>query len=69
MNEELELEEDSVRSADCWVTKWEQECLSEVDTQPNMDEILHNERDLATQKLWLYFQNSATALAQLYKGK
>ncbi|XP_014669284.1 PREDICTED: UPF0472 protein C16orf72 homolog [Priapulus caudatus] len=69
MNDDLELDEDGVHGADRWVTSWEQECLTEVATQPNMDEILHNERDLAAQKLWLHFQNSATALAQMYKDR
>ncbi|MEQ2186566.1 hypothetical protein GOODEAATRI_029876 [Goodea atripinnis] len=47
-----------------WFSKWERQCLEEAE-QDNPDE---EEREQSPQKLWHLFQNSATAVAQLYKG-
>ena len=59
---------------DCsdWLRSWnqfEQQCVEEVEGEGNMEERLAGEREDVAQKLWLSFQNSATAVAQLYKGK
>lgn len=66
MNEDHEREEDPL--ADPWITSWEQQCIQQVENEPDPEERLHMERDVASQKLWQMFQNSATSLAQLYKG-
>lgn len=47
-----------------WFSKWERQCLAEAE-QDNPNE---EEREQSQQKLWHLFQNSATAVAQLYKG-
>ena len=47
-----------------WFSKWERQCLAEAEQDdPNDEETEQNQ-----QKLWHLFQNSATAVAQLYKG-
>ena len=58
----------SDQSPENWLNSFEEQCLQELQTEPNMEENLETERELAEQKLWLQFQNSATAIAQLYKG-
>lgn len=47
-----------------WFSKWERQCLAEAE-QDNPNE---EETEQSQQKLWHLFQNSATAVAQLYKG-
>lgn len=47
-----------------WFSKWERQCLAEAEQgDPNEEET-----EQSQQKLWHLFQNSATAVAQLYKG-
>ncbi|GLD52121.1 UPF0472 protein [Lates japonicus] len=46
-----------------WFSKWERQCLAEAEqNDPNEEET-----EQSQQKLWHLFQNSATAVAQLYK--
>lgn len=47
-----------------WFSKWERQCLAEAER----DEPSEEEPEQSRQKLWHLFQNSATAVAQLYKG-
>ena len=47
-----------------WFSKWERQCLAEADQEEPSEE----EADQSQQKMWHLFQNSATAVAQLYKG-
>lgn len=53
---------------DSWITNWERQCIEEVESGPDLESQIQNEKDISTQKLWLLFQNSATCVAQLYKG-
>lgn len=47
-----------------WFSKWERQCLAEAEREePNEEAVDQNQ-----EKLWHLFQNSATAVAQLYKG-
>ena len=55
-------------SPDNWLNSFEEECIEELHSETNMEEALEKQRELSEQKLWLQFQNSATAIAQLYKG-
>ncbi|XP_015245008.1 PREDICTED: UPF0472 protein C16orf72 homolog [Cyprinodon variegatus] len=48
-----------------WFSKWERQCLAEAE-QDNPNE---EEREQSQQKMWHLFQNSATAVAQLYKDR
>lgn len=66
MNQEEGQDEDQQPN---WLGNFEAECHDELDSEPNMEERLHSERELAIQHLWLMFQNSATAIAQLYKDR
>lgn len=66
MNED-QREEDLL--TDPWITSWEQQCIQQVENEPDPEERLHTERDTSVQKLWQMFQNSATSLAQLYKDR
>ncbi len=47
-----------------WFSKWERQCLAEAEQEEPSEE----ETEQSQQKLWHLFQNSATAVAQLYKG-
>ncbi|TWW58884.1 hypothetical protein D4764_06G0004140 [Takifugu flavidus] len=46
-----------------WFSKWERQCLAEAEQSDPKEE----ETEQSQQKLWHLFQNSATAVAQLYK--
>lgn len=65
MADDLESEKDIL--GDNWLSSWEAQCLDEWDRNSNMDELVHAENEQSLQKLWLSFQNSASAIAQLYK--
>uniref|UniRef100_A0A8C1U1S6 UPF0472 protein C16orf72 homolog n=1 Tax=Cyprinus carpio TaxID=7962 RepID=A0A8C1U1S6_CYPCA len=48
-----------------WFSKWERQCLAEAEREePSEEEVDQNQ-----EKLWHLFQNSATAVAQLYKDR
>ncbi|KAJ8284046.1 hypothetical protein COCON_G00028960 [Conger conger] len=48
-----------------WFSKWERQCLAEAEQEEPNEE----EADESQQKMWHLFQNSATAVAQLYKDR
>ncbi|KAE8579844.1 hypothetical protein XENTR_v10024205 [Xenopus tropicalis] len=48
-----------------WFSKWERQCLAEAEQEDQPEE----EAEQSQQKLWHLFQNSATAVAQLYKDR
>ncbi|XP_044518878.1 UPF0472 protein C16orf72-like [Gracilinanus agilis] len=57
-----------------WFTKWERQCLAETEQEEQMPPELQEEAVTAhpkhkQQKLWHLFQNSAIAVAQLYKDR
>lgn len=58
-----------------WFSKWERQCLAEAEQDEQLPPELQEEAAAAAQpehkqqKLWHLFQNSATAVAQLYKGE
>jgi len=60
-------EEDPVR--DHWITKWEEQCIEELESEPDLQQQIQSDKDLAAQKLWMLFQNTATAIAQMYKDR
>ncbi|KAK6171191.1 HUWE1-associated protein modifying stress responses [Patella vulgata] len=67
MNPEENQESDQTNEN--WLSNFEDECLDELESEPNMDDRLSAEREYAVQNLWMVFQNSATAIAQLYKDR
>jgi len=66
MNEDRDRDDDSI--VDFWIANWEQQCVEHLESEPDYEGQLQSERDLAHQKVWFSFQNTATAIAQLYKG-
>uniref|UniRef100_A0A4W5K856 HUWE1 associated protein modifying stress responses a n=1 Tax=Hucho hucho TaxID=62062 RepID=A0A4W5K856_9TELE len=48
-----------------WFSKWERQCLAEAEQRESNEEEADNDQE----KLWHLFQNSATAVAQLYKDR
>lgn len=67
MNEDRDREDDPFR--DLWISNWEQQCVEQLESEPDYERQLQSERDLTNQKVWISFQNSATAVAQLYKDR
>lgn len=66
MSEEREREEDPL--VDLWLANWEQQCAEHLESEPDCEGQLQADRDRAIHNNWLLFQNTATAIAQLYKG-
>lgn len=56
-----------------WFSKWERQCLAEAEQEealaPELQDEAAAQPEHKQQKLWHLFQNSATAVAQLYKGE
>lgn len=52
-----------------WLTGWEQQCADIIEGQPDFEQSLTIEADNSHRKIWTVFQDSATAIAQLYRGK
>lgn len=67
MNEDRDRDDDSI--VDFWIANWEEQCVEHLESEPDYEGQLQSERDLAHQKVWFSFQNTATAIAQLYKGE
>ncbi|CAB1417511.1 unnamed protein product [Pleuronectes platessa] len=65
MEERKEEGEIQEHGPEHWFSKWERQCLAEAEqSEPNEEE-----SEQSQQKLWHLFQNSATAVAQLYKDR
>ncbi|XP_043527670.1 UPF0472 protein C16orf72 homolog [Frieseomelitta varia] len=54
---------------DLWYSNWEQQCVEALETEPNYEMQLHNEKELYSQQMWTSFQTTASAIAQLYKDR
>ena len=72
MSEDNDRDEGNV-NRESWLTSWEEQCIKNWEEETNLDDRFQNHNDtenhdILSQKLWLSFQNSATAIAQLYKG-
>ena len=61
-------DQDQDQQPEDWLGAYEEDDIDELQQEPNLEEKLLSEKDLAEQHLFLTFQNSATAIAQLYKG-
>jgi len=53
---------------DLWYSNWEQQCVEALESEPDYENQLHNEKELYSQQMWTKFQTTASAIAQLYKG-
>ena len=49
-------------------TPLEEECIREYEADGDIDQQLRRDKDIASQKLWVSFQDSATAVAHLFRG-
>lgn len=47
----------------------ERDCLQKIEEEEDLLERLHEQREVALERLWSTFQSAASSLAQLYKGK
>ncbi|XP_060827851.1 HUWE1-associated protein modifying stress responses [Bombus pascuorum] len=54
---------------DLWYSNWEQQCVEALETEPDYETQLHNEKELYSQQMWTSFQTTASAIAQLYKDR
>lgn len=70
MDDSLEREPDLLGEG--WLRDWEDQAVEEWETaqaEQNMEDRRNDMNERLSQKLWLSFQNSATAISQLYRGK
>ncbi|EFN63563.1 UPF0472 protein C16orf72-like protein [Camponotus japonicus] len=54
---------------DLWYSNWEQQCVEALESEPDYENQLHNEKELYSQQMWTKFQTTASAIAQLYKDR
>ncbi|XP_063995507.1 HUWE1-associated protein modifying stress responses [Diachasmimorpha longicaudata] len=54
---------------DLWYSNWEQQCVEAVESEPDYESQLHNEKEIYSQQIWTGFQTTASAIAQLYKDR
>jgi hypothetical protein len=52
-----------------WLSGWEQQCADSVDEQPDYEQSLRDESENSHTRIWTAFQDSAAAIAQLYRGE
>ena len=62
-------ETDSDCPGDGWLSSWEKKCLDEWEKESVFEERLQVENEKTSQKIWQSFQNSATAVSRLFKGR
>uniref|UniRef100_A0ABD2XM20 Uncharacterized protein n=1 Tax=Trichogramma kaykai TaxID=54128 RepID=A0ABD2XM20_9HYME len=67
MNNEERSDEEAL--VDMWYSQWEEQSVQSIESEPDYETQLHNEREYYTGQLWATFQTSATAISQLYKAK
>jgi hypothetical protein len=48
---------------------WEQQCADSVDEQPDYEQSLRDESENSHTRIWTAFQDSAAAIAQLYRDR
>lgn len=52
-----------------WLSSFEEECVGDLEAGGDFEEELLVDKELAARRLWLTFQESATAVSQFYRGK
>uniref|UniRef100_H2YXS4 Uncharacterized protein n=1 Tax=Ciona savignyi TaxID=51511 RepID=H2YXS4_CIOSA len=52
-----------------WFSHWEEQCILQAEAESVEEATLTSERRTLEQKLWLSFQTTASAIAQLYKDR
>ncbi|XP_059176017.1 HUWE1-associated protein modifying stress responses 1-like [Physella acuta] len=61
--------QESDKSPDHWFSNFEDECLDELENQGRVEPRLQSAEEHTAQQLWLGFQHTSTAIAQLYNFK
>lgn len=56
-------------SEESWIAAIENQYMEAIESEPNFETELIAERDAVIKNVWRSFQESATAVAQLYKGE
>lgn len=52
-----------------YLSPLEEQYIREAEADGDLDQQLLREKDLAAQRLWLAFQDSATAVSHLFRGR
>jgi hypothetical protein len=60
---------DSEQPQEHWFSNFEDECLDELEAQGKVEPRLQSAEEHTAQQLWLGFQHTSTAIAQLYNYK
>lgn len=53
---------------DLYISNWEQQCINQLEAEQDLEGQFTTEKELVNHNIWCSFQNTATAIAQLYKG-
>lgn len=51
-----------------WLSSFEEECVGDLEAGGDFEQELLVDKELAARRLWLTFQESATAVSQFYRG-
>lgn len=54
---------------DGWLTSMEEQYLQDIGAEPDYERQYNAERESSMRNVWSSFQESATSIAQLYRGK
>ncbi|KAK6624079.1 hypothetical protein RUM43_004602 [Polyplax serrata] len=54
---------------DLYISNWEQQCINQLEAEQDLEGQLTTEKELVNHNIWCSFQNTATAIAQLYKDR
>lgn len=54
---------------DGWLTSMEEQYLQDIGAEPDYERQYNTERESSMRNVWASFQESATSIAQLYRGK
>lgn len=54
---------------DGWLTSMEEQYLQDIGAEPDYERQYNTERESSMRNVWSSFQESATSIAQLYRGK
>ena len=52
-----------------WLSSFEEECVSDLESDGDHEQQLLVDKELAARRLWLTFQNSANAVSHFYRGE
>lgn len=62
-------DKDNGGGEDGWLSSIEEQYLQTIGAEPDYERLYNHERDTSQRSVWGSFQESATSIAQLYRGK